>query len=54
MTVVTCTKGQFTLKAYRGDRKTLLAFNLDKSAAAGLAGFTIQCQPKGCSRLLHL
>ncbi len=47
MTVVSCTKGHFTLKAYRGDRKTLLAFNLDKAATTGLAGFTIQCQPKG-------
>jgi PLD-like domain len=31
-----------TLKAYRGDAKTLLAFNLDKSAIKNLAGFTVQ------------
>ncbi len=40
------TKGAFTLKAYRGDRKTLLAFNLaDQNNAKNLAGFTIYCQP---------
>jgi phosphatidylserine/phosphatidylglycerophosphate/cardiolipin synthase-like enzyme len=36
-----------SLKAYRGDAKTLLAFNLDKGSAKDLAGFTIRCQPKG-------
>jgi phosphatidylserine/phosphatidylglycerophosphate/cardiolipin synthase-like enzyme len=36
-----------SLKAYRGDAKTLLAFNLPKSATKGLAGFTIQCAPDG-------
>jgi hypothetical protein len=41
-------KGPFSLKAYVGDNKTLLAFNFtDPSAAKGLAGFTIQCQPPG-------
>jgi PLD-like domain len=40
-------KGNFTIRAYRGDAKTLLAFNLSKSASKNLAGFTIQCQPKG-------
>ncbi|MEJ0074891.1 MAG: phospholipase D-like domain-containing protein [Alphaproteobacteria bacterium] len=41
-------KGNFTLRAYRGDAKTLLAFNFtDKSGIENLAGFTIQCQPKG-------
>jgi len=39
--------GQFTLKAYRGDARTLLAFNVPKAAARDLAGFTIQCQPQG-------
>ena len=35
-----------TVKAYRGDAKTLLAFNLPNLAAAkNLAGFTIACQP---------
>jgi phosphatidylserine/phosphatidylglycerophosphate/cardiolipin synthase-like enzyme len=37
-----------SLTAYRGDAKTLLAFDLtDKRSATNLAGFTIQCQPKG-------
>lgn len=41
-------KGSFTVKAYIGDNKTLLAFNFtDQSAAKNLAGFTIQCQPPG-------
>jgi phosphatidylserine/phosphatidylglycerophosphate/cardiolipin synthase-like enzyme len=38
---------KMTLRAYRGDAKTLLAFNLDKASAKKLAGFTIQCKPKG-------
>ncbi len=38
-------KPSLTLKLYRGDAKTLLAFNLPKSATKDLAGFTIQCQP---------
>lgn len=45
---VSAKKGSFSLRAYRGDAKTLLAFNLaSKSATKNLAGFTIQCQPKG-------
>ena len=36
-----------SLKVYRGDAKTLLAFNLDKGSTKDLAGFTIQCKPKG-------
>jgi len=48
MPSVSAKKGNFTLRAYRGDAKTLLAFNFtDKSATKDLAGFTIQCQPKG-------
>jgi phosphatidylserine/phosphatidylglycerophosphate/cardiolipin synthase-like enzyme len=35
------------LKAYRGDFKTLLAFDLPEPQALGLAGFTIQCCPPG-------
>src|ERR1700722_16700151 len=36
----------FSVKAYVGDFKTLLAFNFsDPSKAKNLAGFTIQCQP---------
>lgn len=35
-----------TVKAYRGDNKTLLAFNFaDPAAATNLAGFTICCNP---------
>lgn len=46
MPSASATQGAFTLKAYRGDRKTLLAFNLaDASDAKNLAGFTIHCQP---------
>jgi PLD-like domain len=41
-------KGSFSLRAYRGDAKTLLAFNFTtKAAAKNLAGFTIACQPQG-------
>jgi len=48
MTSVTAKKGTFSLIAYRGDAKTLLAFNFsDKKSAKNLAGFTIQCQPNG-------
>ena len=39
-------KGSFSLRAYRGDAKTLLAFDFsNKAAAKNLAGFTIACQP---------
>jgi phosphatidylserine/phosphatidylglycerophosphate/cardiolipin synthase-like enzyme len=41
------TKGGMTLKDYRGDAKTLLAFNLSKDKIGDLAGFTIKCEPKG-------
>jgi hypothetical protein len=48
MTMATAKKGKMSLKAYRGDAKTLLAFSLsDKGAAKDLAGFTIQTEPKG-------
>src|ERR1700733_14923412 len=47
MSRTTAKKGSFSLTAYRGDAKTLLAFNLaDKKSANNLAGFTIQCKPK--------
>ena len=39
--------GQFRVNAYQGDARTLLAFNLPKAKIKDLAGFTIQCQPKG-------
>jgi hypothetical protein len=45
-TSVQATKQSLTVKAYRGDNKTLLAFNFtDSKSAANLAGFTIQCKP---------
>jgi phosphatidylserine/phosphatidylglycerophosphate/cardiolipin synthase-like enzyme len=47
MTSVKNSKGQFSVTAYRGDAKTLLAFNLDKAGAKYLAGFTIACAPQG-------
>jgi len=48
MSSVFANKGDFSVRAYRGDAKTLLAFNLtDKSKAKDLAGFTIKIQPKG-------
>ena len=47
MAVVTKSNGSFTVKAYNGDAKTLLAFNLAKADATRLAGFTIQCAPGG-------
>ncbi len=41
-------KNGFTVTAYQGDFKTLLAFNLaSKASAKNLAGFTVQTQPKG-------
>jgi len=50
---MTCTaseNGHFILKAYRGDRKTLLAFNFDdEGATERLAGFTIHVSPPGAS-----
>lgn len=37
-----------SVRAYVGDAKTLLAFDLlDTSNAANLAGFTIECRPSG-------
>ncbi|MFA6264564.1 MAG: phospholipase D-like domain-containing protein [Pseudolabrys sp.] len=48
MTTVVAKNGTFSLRAYRGDAKTLLAFNLvNEAAAKNLAGFTIQATPKG-------
>jgi hypothetical protein len=47
MAVVSTKKGAFTVKAYSGDAKTLLAFNIDEPGAKGLAGFTIQITPAG-------
>jgi hypothetical protein len=48
MAVVSASNGIFSVKAYVGDSKTLLAFNFSSQAAAkNLAGFTIHCQPPG-------
>src|SRR5215831_13772674 len=48
MAVVSAKKNSFTVKAYVGDNKTLLAFNFDSAAdAKNLAGFTIECKPPG-------
>ena len=37
----------FSVKAYRGDAKTLLAFNMPSANTKDLAGFTICCTPQG-------
>jgi PLD-like domain len=48
MSFVPASKGSFSVKAYIGDEKTLLAFNFQsKDSAKNLAGFTIFCQPPG-------
>jgi len=47
MVDVTRKNGNFSVRAYRGDAKTLLAFNLAKAGTKNLAGFTIQCEPNG-------
>jgi hypothetical protein len=48
MAFVTASKNSFSVKAYIGDKKTLLAFNFSNQASAQkLAGFTIFCQPPG-------
>jgi PLD-like domain len=48
MSFVTGSKNSFSLKAYIGDKKTLLAFNFSSQEnAKNLAGFSIFCQPPG-------
>lgn len=48
MAFVSGSKNNFSIKAYQGDFKSLLAFNFQSKAdAAHLAGFSIQCQPPG-------
>jgi len=42
MASISNSKGPLSVRAYVGDAKTLLAFNLNKTAARNLAGFTIQ------------
>jgi hypothetical protein len=39
-------KNGFSVIAYQGDAKTLLAFNVSKRPK-NLAGFTVQCKPDG-------
>jgi hypothetical protein len=36
-----------SVKAYRGDAKTLLSFDMPEDQTGNLAGFTISCQPQG-------
>ncbi len=54
MSFITASKNAFSVKAYVGDKKTLLAFNFsNKENAKSLAGFTIFCQPpRASARLL--
>jgi hypothetical protein len=40
-------KNDMSVKAYRGDAKTLLAFNLPKAKTKNLAGFTVKVAPDG-------
>lgn len=44
---ITNQKNGFSVKAYQGDARTLLAFNLVQAKAKNLAGFTIQAHPEG-------
>ncbi|MEN3338920.1 MAG: hypothetical protein V7647_2596 [Acidobacteriota bacterium] len=45
--------GRLSVKAYRGDWKTLLAFNLPKSRSKNLAGFTLQYEANGHKYYIH-
>jgi hypothetical protein len=47
MTMKTASKDGFTVNAYQGDAKTLLAFNLTQAKTARLAGFTLQYSAGG-------
>ena len=48
MSFVPASKNAFSVKAYVGDKKTLLAFNFSsQDNAKKLAGFTVFCQPPG-------
>ncbi len=44
---ITKQKNGFSVKAYQGDAKALLAFNLSAAKTKNLAGFTIQFRPEG-------
>jgi PLD-like domain len=55
MTVASKAKNQFSVKAYSGDNKTLLAFDFDDAALAkNLAGFTIACKLPGTQPAFYL
>jgi PLD-like domain len=48
MASVVAKKGVFSVRAHIGDGKTLLAFDFtEQVATTNLAGFTIECEPKG-------
>src|SRR5438105_1151019 len=47
MASVSNKKGKCSVRAYQGDAKTLLAFNLTKQASKHLAGFTVRVTPQG-------
>ncbi|HVN69298.1 MAG TPA: phospholipase D-like domain-containing protein [Candidatus Binatia bacterium] len=49
MSFVKATQGGLSITAYRGDFKTLLAFDLAGSDVKNLAGFTIAAQPQGAA-----
>jgi hypothetical protein len=55
MSAVVKTANQFSVKAYPGDNKTLLAFNFtDETLAKNLAGFTIACKLPGAQPAFYL
>lgn len=55
MAAVSESKGNFRVKAYAGDNKTLLAFNFDDpTLAKNLAGFTIACKLPGQDPAFYL
>jgi hypothetical protein len=47
MYVKNSTPSGFSVKTYRGDAKTMLAFDIPEKQTANLAGFTISCKPEG-------
>ena len=47
MASVVIKNGSFSVRAYQGDAKTLLAFNMSKTDARKLAGFTVRVEPPG-------
>lgn len=51
---VTKEKNGFSVKAYQGDAKTLLAFNLPKAKTKNLAGFTVEIQPADADQGFYL